>query len=85
MNIYQVEIPENELNYCRQIIDKDGDDEHHLREFTRYLMEVYLQRIVPYEFARKPYSHVLAQWMACGRCITKVWDYFKKRFANDEV
>lgn len=85
MNIYELPIPEKEAEYCRKIIEIDGDDHDHLREYTRYLMEVYLQRVVPYEFAHKPYSHILAQWMACGRCNTKVWDYFKKRYGNDKV
>lgn len=86
MTIYEIKLPAELEQIAAQIVNQTGYKTPQIRsEQTKALMGIYLRHIESHQWQPKEerFSHVFKQWLACRKCINKVWEYFETRYDNE--
>lgn len=79
--IYDLPIPiESEEEILEILKSEINEMRDFRRDYTRLFSRVYLTHIAPHEKRYRDMDMAVMKFMSCGRCIAKVWNYFRERY-----
>ena len=88
MTIYDLEIPDNVAADVVRILKEEEGETVFLPRYTRILAEYYLKYIRPDKAkAYSDFNTILSKFCHCPRCVSQVWEYWRKRLkiVEDEI
>ena len=88
MTIYDLPIPDDVAIEVVHILKEEQGETEYLPRYTRTLTKHYLKHIRPDK--TRPYTKfetALSKFCSCPKCVTQVWDYWRKRLkiVEDEI